>query len=925
MRGLLPRTSWGALALGMALLLWLPGRPVSGQAPAPPRRPATAGASGLGGLQAAWEAALAAPGLRHASVSAYAFDLQRKEVLAAIHPDWQLTPASLTKLFTSVEALATLGPSFRYRTTLALSPGPDGPTLYLVGGGDPWLEANGRQDLEHLAQLAAAKLHGMSVRLVGVSALFGGPSQPGTGWPWEDLPANYTPRLAALTAERDQAEVLVAPGGSVGAPARVVIDPYVASPPPPPAFLWVEDEARTTAPGTPRLLSVTRALGSPKVVVKGQVPLGAGATAFYVSLPHPARLATALFAELLARAGVQVQKPVTVSYAPPPPGAQVLAVWRSRPLAHDLQIQNTYSVNLMAENLWRMVAVATGHAGTAEAARQYERAFLQRIGLPPTLTLVDGSGLSPLDRVSARAVVDLLRYAASEPWFPQFEHSLIHVGRTDQCSFLCGLMDQSPADGTVWLKTGNLSNQWNYAGYARTRSGDLVAFAILMDGLPTGRFAAVALPAIDQMTEDVAAWPEEPAPLATGVASAPAPPPPALRPYLPAGLPALAHGVALVSVADGQLVYGDHAEMQLKGGTVAPLFTVAAALRRLPAKLSGVTLYAVGRRSGAVLRGDLLLDPGQDVTLSQDELEQLARRVARSGLREVLGGIADLRGYTPTWQGGRWPRGVAWELLGTPSAPVAGDAVVDGGIVSLVVQGGRPGDPAAVTTDPPGLPLTIVPEVTTAIGAPKVEVRWARGRNAYVVSGTVPPGGAVRLAVAPPNPEQITVAELRQDLARAGVLVRQQRTADYPAIPPGAVRLAALPGPSLERVVRAALAGKVGDILGLYRLLGPDAARLLAAEGAPSGDPSGIGLEDYTSAAAVAELLAKAARLPVEAPLAAFFATPHRWRGPESSAEAGYLTLAGRRYAFAVLLSGLPLDPAAPGVPPSLCTCPEGP
>ena len=90
-------------------------------------------------LQTAWLHIIDTPSLRHASISATAYDLTTHRSLAAIHADWRETPASLMKLFTSAAALHTLGPSYRYRTEVRASGATTGapPTLYLVGGGDP--------------------------------------------------------------------------------------------------------------------------------------------------------------------------------------------------------------------------------------------------------------------------------------------------------------------------------------------------------------------------------------------------------------------------------------------------------------------------------------------------------------------------------------------------------------------------------------------------------------------------------------------------------------------------------------------------------------------------------------------------------------------------------------------------------------------
>jgi D-alanyl-D-alanine carboxypeptidase/D-alanyl-D-alanine-endopeptidase (penicillin-binding protein 4) len=864
-------------------------------------------------LQRAWDAALASPGVQSAAVSAYAVDLSDGRVLAAVHPDWRLTPGSLVKLYTSAEALAYLGPSFRYQTEVAVGGPSSPPTVYLIGGGDPWLEADGSLDLEHLARRLSERVRTVA-RVVGVSALFGGPSQPGIGWPWEDLPFDYTPRVAALTSERDEVAVEVRPGAEIGGAPIVTLNPGLRSILPPHAFLTVVDRARTVPAGRPDTLVVTRGLGSPVVTLRGAVPLGAAPVIDTLSLPHPALMTATLFSRLLARDGVHILHPPAVSYHAPPAGLSVVAVLPSRSLAHDLQVQNTFSVNLMAENLWHTVARVVAGDGSSLGAMAVESHFLAQHALPAPL-LVDGSGLSPFDRMSAAEVVALLRYAAKTPWFPVFEHSLIHVGRTDQCSFLCGLMDGTPADGTVWLKTGSLANQWNYAGYARARDGHTIAFAILFDGLPRGRYFQAAAPAIDQMTEDVASWPDEP----PGPLPPPRPAAPAfLRPLLPRRGSGVAFGASVVPVGGGAPSFSLHGETEMKASLAAPFFTVAAALLHLPAKLIGPTVTLQGTRSGSVVRGRLVLSAGQDLLLSEEDLDRLAAQIAALGIRTVTAGVLMRAGGAPSWLGEPWPPGIPWELLGTPSAPIAGRPQVDGGAVHILVQGMKGTAVPLVETVPAGLPVHLVDEARTGDGPP-LSVSWQRGTTRFIVTGSIPPGARAELEIVPPDPVAVAAARFQDALQAHGVRVlggggSPVGKADGPV-------LVSLPGPSLDRVALAALAGDSGALLGLYGLLGQEAGSIvsgLAGQGASLPDPTGLGREDYADALAVARLLAEAPRSARLRPLAAFFAVPRRFRAPESALAAGYAEVGGRTYAYAVLTSGLPLAPTATGVPPEL-------
>jgi D-alanyl-D-alanine carboxypeptidase len=84
-------------------------------------------------LQSAWQSVLAEPGIRHALIGGYAYDVTTRRTLAAVHPDWRLTPGSVTKLYATAASLADWKNRFSLVTRVAQAR-PGGP-VYLVGGG----------------------------------------------------------------------------------------------------------------------------------------------------------------------------------------------------------------------------------------------------------------------------------------------------------------------------------------------------------------------------------------------------------------------------------------------------------------------------------------------------------------------------------------------------------------------------------------------------------------------------------------------------------------------------------------------------------------------------------------------------------------------------------------------------------------------
>ncbi|HEY2923733.1 MAG TPA: D-alanyl-D-alanine carboxypeptidase, partial [Candidatus Eisenbacteria bacterium] len=96
------------------------------------------------------------------------------------------------------------------------------------------------------------------------------------------------------------------------------------------------------------------------------------------------------------------------------------------------------------------------------------------------ISLVDGSGLSPLNLATARAFVRWLEYLARNPALgPVFRESLAAPGAvgTLQKRF----PDLGPG-AALRAKSGTLTNVSGLSGYVTTAGGETVAFSILSNG-----------------------------------------------------------------------------------------------------------------------------------------------------------------------------------------------------------------------------------------------------------------------------------------------------------------------------------------------------------------------------------------------------------------------------------------------------------
>jgi D-alanyl-D-alanine carboxypeptidase/D-alanyl-D-alanine-endopeptidase (penicillin-binding protein 4) len=155
----------------------------------------------------------------------------------------------------------------------------------------------------------------------------------------------------------------------------------------------------------------------------------------------------------------------------------VLANYQSKPLIEDVRVINKVSQNLHAEILLRLLGREKGTAGTVEGGLEVLRGFMNQAGITgDQYAFYDGSGLSRQNLVTPHAVVQLLRYADSQPWGASFRDTLPLSGTDGSLSNRFKNVD---AQGRVHAKTGSLGGVKTLSGYATTNHGQTVAFSIL--------------------------------------------------------------------------------------------------------------------------------------------------------------------------------------------------------------------------------------------------------------------------------------------------------------------------------------------------------------------------------------------------------------------------------------------------------------
>jgi D-alanyl-D-alanine carboxypeptidase/D-alanyl-D-alanine-endopeptidase (penicillin-binding protein 4) len=198
---------------------------------------------------------------------------------------------------------------------------------------------------------------------------------------------------------------------------------------------------------------------------------------------RPALMAAQLLRLDLRRAGVSVDGGAAVGVAP---GAAVqLAGVQSPPVSALVRHMDVYSDNFYAEMLMKEVGAVQGSGGSAAAGLAVTRRLLTAAGVRLAgVRMVDGSGLSLIDRWTTGALATLLRTMWLDPDLrPYVVPALPVAGETGTLEHR---MRRRPARGLVRAKTGTTANSSALSGFV----GDRYAFSIVENGRPVRTLAA---------------------------------------------------------------------------------------------------------------------------------------------------------------------------------------------------------------------------------------------------------------------------------------------------------------------------------------------------------------------------------------------------------------------------------------------------
>lgn len=399
-----------------------------------------------------------------------------------------LLPASVMKLITTAAALYYLKPEYRFKTIFSHTGRRKNGTIYgdlvVRGGGDPRLST---EQLWFVAnQIKTSGIDRFTGNLV-IDTHFFDQFDRAPEWELERSQRAYDAKLSSFSLNFNTIAIHVQPGSSAGKQLNAWLEPA-------PSYIQLHNFGQTVKRGR-NTISVDRTekeFGQVDMWVRGKLPLDVQEQVVHLNVDDPTRYAAETFRQLLAQVGIEIEGGTRI-VSTPILGKELYQHF-SQPLSLILKELNIYSNNFTAEQIVKTIAAERfGTPGSHAEGLRLIQEFLRIHGVNlQGIVFADGSGLSRKNRLTTKAVTDLLKNMYSRfDIGPDFIAAL-HIMGTKNFSpdHVSRRLTRSPARGKIRAKTGTLNGVSTLAGYVESQSGKVFGYAVFLNNNRCGAWKA---------------------------------------------------------------------------------------------------------------------------------------------------------------------------------------------------------------------------------------------------------------------------------------------------------------------------------------------------------------------------------------------------------------------------------------------------
>lgn len=422
----------------------------------------------------AMEQFLADQKVQYATTSLSVLDAQTGAEIYQYNGEIGLAPASTLKVLTAATAYMILGRDYTYTTELLYDGKISGDTLYgnliIKGAGDPslgsWRFKETKTDIIFDKWIAALRSKGIRYiqgKIIGDADVFDTQAVPG-GWTWEDMGNYYGAGASGLTWHENQYDLVMTPGKTKGDPVHIKwTKPAMEN-------LYLVNELKTGSPTSGDQVYIYAAPYGNTAFVRGTAPANHSDFTVSGSIPDPAMAFVLAFEKVLAKKGIQTKEPGTTTRLLRAGGASllydrpvVLSVYTSPRLEQLSHWFLKKSINLYGEHFLKTIALRAGKTADTHQGLEKELELWEKKGIAKeAMYIVDGSGLSPGNRITTKALAMVLLQARKEAWFGSFLENL-------------------PVIHNIRMKSGHIGGVAAYSGYTKDAAGNPLVFSFIVN------------------------------------------------------------------------------------------------------------------------------------------------------------------------------------------------------------------------------------------------------------------------------------------------------------------------------------------------------------------------------------------------------------------------------------------------------------
>jgi D-alanyl-D-alanine carboxypeptidase/D-alanyl-D-alanine-endopeptidase (penicillin-binding protein 4) len=427
---------------------------------------------------------------KHAGWSICVMSSKTGKTIVEYNSEMLLTPASTMKVFTTATALSLLGSSFKFETTLQYSGKIDSSgtlvgNIYIKGGGDPTFGSDRFQGtnadvilnswIEIIKSKGIKKIEG---KVIGDAEIFDN-ILVSPEWSWEDIGNYYGTGACGLSIFENQYHVYFDAGKNIGDSAKIDnIFPEIP-------YMDIINNVKTGKANSGDNVIIFGSPFSNIRIMEGTMPLGKNNYSVEGSIPDPSYYFAYYFNRKLIENGVIATNPpstvrhLRLNKESVDTSRIFIAKHISPSLESIVSITNLKSVNTFAEHILKMLGENKELEGTYDAGAKVVENFLisKKIDVAG-FAMNDGSGLSPLNRVTTKQMAGFLLQFINDPAYEAFYNSLPVAGKSGS---IASLFKGTFAENNLRAKSGFFSWTRAYAGYVFNKSNDLLTFSIIVN------------------------------------------------------------------------------------------------------------------------------------------------------------------------------------------------------------------------------------------------------------------------------------------------------------------------------------------------------------------------------------------------------------------------------------------------------------